>query len=446
MPRFNMFAIWIVALVSSFCYQQVEHRRESIFLTEAIDTIRDEGLEDVSRQELFNAAMSGMTERLDRFSRFIPRDQKELFEQQVENHFPGIGIRIRRRPNEQTQEIELFVEDTVIGNPRPAHDAGLRSGDRIVAVNGQVIVGKEQVGEGEIPVSESINHIKGPAGTKVDITVLRDGKRQTFAVTRQEIDVDTVLGDTRDAEGKWEFDYAADPRIGYIRIDSFSERTLGDLNKALEMLQEKKAIQGLIIDLRDNPGGYLSTTVEMCRRFIDDSHFDGLIVSTRDRFGKDHDVYRATGDGALTRFPMVVMVNGESASASEIFSACLQDHKRAIVCGTRSYGKGSVQKMIPMERGRSILKLTTNSFWRPSGRQIHRMEDDTDEDEWGVLPDDGFVVPLTDEENERRLKERNERDIAEIESTGALPTDPLFDPQLAKAVEYLQNQLETKSE
>ena len=92
------------------------------------------------------------------------------------------------------------------------------------------------------------------------------------------------------------------------------------------------------------------------------------------------------------------------------------------------------------------MKLTTNSFWRPSGRQIHRMEDDTDEDEWGVLPDDGFVVPLTDEENERRLKERNERDIAEIESTGALPTDPLFDPQLAKAVEYLQNQLETKSE
>ena len=447
MPRLNMLVISITTILSLICYHRVEQVREATYLAEAIEVIHSRGLKDLERQELFNAAMDGMTSKIDRFSTFITREQKTRFTQGLENHFPGIGIRITVNTNKETSEIELVVADTVIGTPTPAHDAGMRSGDRIVAVNGKRLATTEVAKADEIPLPDSTKHITGPAGTSVAVTVVRDGQELTFDVTRKEIDVDTIFGDTRDRDGQWEFTWAADPRIGYIRIESFGERTDAELLMALAKLKASDTIRALILDLRDNLGGVLGASVAMCDLFVDRSKYDGKIVSTRDRDGVDKKVYRATDGETLAGFPIVVLVNGESASASEIFSACLQDHGRAIVCGTRTYGKGLVQGLIPMERGRSILKLTISSFWRPSDVQIHRMDDATDDDDWGIRPDEGFDVPLTDEQEKQRITERRARDAAQVESKEETPAaEPLFDPQLQRAVEHLQTQLEKNSQ
>ncbi|REJ64660.1 MAG: S41 family peptidase [Planctomycetota bacterium] len=447
MPRLNMLAIWVVAFVSLFCYQRVGQVREAVFLAEAMETIGDESLVEVSRQQLFDAAMHGMTSELDRFSRFIPRDESERFRQQLDNHFPGIGIRIRIRKDEETEKIELVVEDTVIGTPQPAHDAGLRSGDRLVAVNGRRLATSATAGDDEIPPEDATKFITGPAGTDVTLTVERDGELLDFAVTRQEIEVDSILGDTRNGAGEWIYRLAGDPRIGYIRIDSFSDNTLPQLRLALDQLAKGDEMQALLLDLRDNPGGYLRAAVELCDLFIDadqtDINLDRRIVSTRDRFGKDHEVHRARNGDVLPGVPIVVLVNGQSASASEIFAACLQDYGRAVVCGSRTFGKGSVQKVVPLERGRSLLKITTNTFWRPSDQQIHKMDDATDEDAWGVRPDDGFAVELSEDEEERRRDERRARDVAQHEQPATFDPE-IFDPQLQRAVDHLVEQLEKK--
>jgi carboxyl-terminal processing protease len=170
----------------------------------------------------------------------------------------------------------------------------------------------------------------------------------------------------------------------------------------------------------------------------------GVIVSTRNRqdewTGKqDIEVRYAEKNAPFATVPMAVLVNGESASASEIFAACMQDHGRAVVIGSRSYGKGSVQKMFPMEGGESILKLTTASYWRPSGKNIHRVKAAKETDEWGVRPDPGYDLPLTEQDETKRREARSERD-AFRPGADAEPAPPL-DPQLAKAVEYLEAKL-----
>lgn len=447
MPRFNMLVITIVTIVSLFCYQRVAWLREAGHLSEAMEIIREHGLKDVDRQTLFNAAMDGMAAETDRFSDFITREERDRFTRQLENHFPGIGIRIDVQEDKATEEVKLMIEDVVIGTPRPAYDAGLKSGDQIVAVNGRRLAKTKEAQEGEIPLNKATNEITGEADTNVAITVLRDGKELTLNVTRREIDVDSILGDTRDADGQWEFEWSSDPRIGYIRMDSFSTNTSRDLQNAIDSLQAYGPIEALILDLRNNGGGYLHAAVETCDMFVDDSQFNGRIVATRDRFENIVKEHHAKSEDTLQGFPVVVLVNGQSASASEIFAACLQDYGRAIVCGARTYGKGSVQQMFSMEGGRSILKLTTNTFWRPSNKQIHKMNGAKKEDDWGVRPDEGFEVVLSDEDEERRRSERRDRDIAEIENSGVVDDsndntpEPLFDPQLQRAVEYLQTKL-----
>lgn len=458
MPRLNMFIISLIAIASMACYHRLDRTREGLFLAEAIDVITRKGLQEIDRQALFDAAIIGMTQELDEHTQFVSREDKGRFQELLTDHFHGIGVQMETDFDEETRVIKLLIGDTLIGSPTPAHDAGLRAGDQIVAVDGHRLAthltkeAEEKPKKG--PLYNAMRRIKGPAGTNVNITVLRDGEEMTFEVTRREIDVDMIVGEFADADGKWDFTSAQDPRIGYIRIKTFNDRTAVDLQAAIEALQRQRPIQALILDLRDNPGGYLSEAVLLCDMFIDQSRLDGLIVSTRDRFGKDDQVFYAQDNKTLNGFPLVILVNGESASASEIFAACLQDHGRAVIMGSRTFGKGSVQEMINLERGRSILKLTTNTFWRPSDKQIHKMEGASEEDDWGVLPDEGWNLPLTDEQEVQRMKERRARDAIIVEETASSPESQtrqqaaataLFDPQLDKAVEYLQAELEKKS-
>jgi carboxyl-terminal processing protease len=223
------------------------------------------------------------------------------------------------------------------------------------------------------------------------------------------------------------------------------------LNAALATYQ-KNPVDALIIDLRDNPGGLLNPAVDACDAFIP----GGTIVSTK---GRNNEIRRIYSAEPLVRFPVdvpiVVLVNGNSASAAEIFSACLQDHDRAVIVGERTYGKGTVQTVILMEGGKSALKLTTASYWRPSEHNIHRFEGDGPEKEWGVSPDEGMAVPMTDEQRIARYRWRRQRDVVElvhptpVSTTEGAPADDSIeanDPQLSKALEVALEKIRQKLE
>jgi len=207
-----------------------------------------------------------------------------------------------------------------------------------------------------------------------------------------------------------------DKKIGYVRLTSFVENSTADLRKAMDALQ-KDGAKAMILDIRFNPGGILQTAVETCDMFID----RGVIVQTKGRVTPYWEA-TATREGKVPYMPMVVLVNQFSASASEIVSGCLQDHHRAIVIGERTFGKGSVQNVIPLEGEKAALKLTTSKYYLPSGRNIHRDEDMTEKDEWGVMPD--IVVPMTPEEYVSIIRQRQEAEVIKANGGDKDKKDP----------------------
>ena len=211
---------------------------------------------------------------------------------------------------------------------------------------------------------------------------------------RAVIMVESIRGDQRRADGSWVFRLASHPRIGYVRITTFANKTVDELDEVMAALTSSD-IDGVLIDLRNNSGGSLDTGIAVSDMFLP----AGLtIVSTkeRDRTVLDHQV--STGSGPYPSVPLVLIIDQNTASASEIVAACLQDHGRAVVAGERSFGKGTVQRLVPTEAGRSILKLTSASFWRPSGKNIHRSGNDAADNDWGVTPNEHLSYPLTTEE------------------------------------------------
>jgi carboxyl-terminal processing protease len=229
------------------------------------------------------------------------------------------------------------------------------------------------------------------------------GESEEITITRALIEVQTVKGLKRDAQDQWAYWIDPEKKIAYVRLTSFTDTSAQDLRKVLEGLH-KDGMKGLILDLRFNPGGILKTAVDICDMFIS----EGMIVQTKGRTTPYWEA-TATGKNTLPYCPMVVMINPFSASASEILSGCLQDHHRAIVVGERSFGKGSVQNVIPLEGEKAALKLTTSKYYLPSGRNIHRDEDMTEKDEWGVVPD--IIVPMTPEEYIGIIKARQEAEV-----------------------------------
>ncbi|MDE2506232.1 MAG: S41 family peptidase, partial [Planctomycetota bacterium] len=219
------------------------------------------------------------------------------------------------------------------------------------------------------------------------------------------IDVPSVLGDHRKPDDHWDFMLDRDKKIGYIRISSFIQNTTQELKAALDELKQE-GMKGLVLDLRDDPGGLLSAAVEVSDLFLE----EGKIVSTKGRNSPER-IFSAHKDGTYTDFPMVVMVNESTASAAEIVSAALQDHKRAAIVGQRSFGKGSVQNILDLEDGKSVLKLTIATYWRPSGKNIHRFKNAKESDEWGVSPDKGLEVKLTPKEHLDWALARQRRDM-----------------------------------
>lgn len=389
-------------------------------LADTLDQVERNYVKKVSRRELVEAAIDGVISKLDQYSNYIPPEELDRFRSGVENEFGGIGIQVA------IQNGWLTITSPIVGTP--AYRAGLMSGDVIVKIEGKSTKG--------ITLDEAVKKLKGRVGTETTFTVRHphNNKEETVHVKRELVRVDSVLGDTRRDDDSWNWFLDEKKKIAYIRITSFSRRTADDLRDALRDL-ESQGMRGLILDLRFNPGGLLSAAVEISDMFVS----EGVIVSTKGRNTPER-IRSAHKTGTYKDFPMAVLVNRYSASASEIVSACLQDHQRAVIIGERTWGKGSVQNIINLEEGRSALKLTTASYHRPSGKNIHRFEGATDADEWGVLPNKGYKVRLNDEQMGQLLEIRRERDIVRP-SQGPVDVADFKDIQLTKAKAYILAEL-----
>jgi carboxyl-terminal processing protease len=311
----------------------------------------------------------------------------------------------------------------------PAYKAGMLPGDKLLRIGDRSTQGMTS--------HDASKLLRGKPGEKVTVTVLHPGqeKPSDLEIARALIHVDTVLGDSRDAKGVWNFFLPAVDKIGYLRITSFSEDTATELKSALETLSEEK-MKGLILDLRDNPGGLLDIACPMCDLFLKKGD---VIVTTRGRDKNIREKHEATGEGRYTDVPMVILINRDSASASEIFAACMQDHHRAIIVGERSYGKGTVQHLINLEKDCGALRLTTSSYWRPTGKNIHRKHGAAESEEWGVQPDPEGKLVIDGEDRTKLMLWRLRRDSRRLDAPPDNSDDyRKADLQLDKAIECVQ--------
>ncbi len=438
------------------------HNPSSEEFADAMQKIRSSFVEPVDDGQLYEHALEGMVARLDQYSEYIPPEDMAGFEELQTQEFGGIGIQ-NTKPSVDSPMIVLspYFES-------PAYRAGIRAGDRIYAIDGVSTIGMTR--------NETSRRIRGKPGEPTTLTIQHAGEEQTaeVTVTREVIVRTSVLGDARRPDGSWDYRLQADPRIEYLRIESFGKHTPGELKQILSQPAATPP-EAIILDLSGNAGGLLSAAVEVCDMFVD----HGAIVTTRGRGGEIIEQYHATASLAVAnRAAMAVLVNKYSASASEVVAACLQDHGRAVVIGDRTWGKGSVQSILGLKGRGGALKLTTATYWRPSGHNIHRARNANEADQWGVKPNAGFEVHLSDDEVRDLFNDRRRRDVVhgmheyelEVEAVEehaqttsgegeAATTDeasgpgqageqesvrehePIEDRALQKATEYLQQQL-----
>jgi len=373
---------------------------------DAVEKVEANYVRPVNRKELLESALEGMLQNLDQHSSYINMGEWQQFRKQIEGKFGGLGIQVGI--DRDTGRLRVIAP--MVGTP--AYEAGVLAGDLILEIDGHSTEG--------MSADKAVETLTGLPGTEVELNVLHDGSEQPTPIklTRAIIEVPSVLGERRQKDGSWDYMLDPDKKIGYIRISSFIQSTGEEVRKALETLKEQGA-KGIVLDLRDNPGGLLSAAVEVSDLFLD----EGDIVSTKGR-NTIPKSYVAQKDSPYEELPMVVLVNQNSASASEIVSAALQDHKRAVVVGHRTYGKGSVQNIMELEDGNSVLKLTVASYHRPSGENIHRFRDAKTTDKWGVSPDEGMEVKLAPTEYRDWFLARRARDLpalAKLDGKKPLP-------------------------
>jgi carboxyl-terminal processing protease len=389
--------------------------------------VADNYVENVNEEELRQGAIDGLLGQLDPYTVYVPPAKQEEFDRMLEGSFKGVGIQLEQ--DEKTLEIEVITP--IEGSP--AFKAGVMAGDVIEKVNGEAIAGMK--------LADVMTKIKGPLGSPVVLTVRHlSGEVVDLSMTRQEIIIPTIKGYQRKRDGEWDWYVSNDPKIAYVRLTQFTPDCYEKLRTTLEPLL-KDGMKGLILDLRFNPGGRLDEAKEIVDLFID----SGTIVVTKGR-NRPEEVAYAKPEDTLPQFPLAILVNEHSASASEIVAGSLKDNKRALIVGMRTYGKGSVQELIPLD-GKGELKLTVAYYYLPSGRLVHKKKDATD---WGVEPH--VVVPVDPKKLESILIDMDRRDrFARPEtnpsaaatkpttspSSTTQPTTGPVDPQLDAAVSSL---------
>ncbi|MDZ5646284.1 S41 family peptidase [Nitrospirillum sp. BR 11828] len=323
-------------------YKQLE------LFTEAFERVKSDYVEEVPDDQLVEAAINGMLASLDPHSNFMNKKNWEDMQVQTKGEFGGLGLEV----TEENGVVKVIspIDDT------PASRAGVQPGDYITHLNDEAIVG--------LGLNEAVEKMRGAPGTDIKVTIHRNNVPQplNFTLTRAVIKVQSV---------RWR----VEGKVGYIRLSGFTEQTQSGLDKALAGIQKELGdkVIGYVLDLRNNPGGLLDQAISVSDTFLE----RGEIVSTRGRRPDQGERYNAKPGDAIHGLPLVVLINGGSASASEIVAGALQDHKRAILMGTQSFGKGSVQTIMPMPGG-NAMKLTTARYYTPSGRSIQQL---------GITPD-----------------------------------------------------------
>ncbi|MEE8303170.1 MAG: S41 family peptidase [Candidatus Tectomicrobia bacterium] len=375
-------------------FQTEAYENLKIF-TEVLSYVEANYVEEVEAEKIVYGAIRGMLRTLDPHSSFMPPDVYREMQVETEGRFGGLGIEITIRDD------ILTVVSPIDGTP--AFRAGIEAGDKIVKVEGEPTK--------DMSLIDIVKKLRGPEGTAVTISILRKGftEPKDFTLTRAIIKIQSVRWTTLQDD------------IGYIKLRSFQKTTSKELEDALQDLEEQST-HALVLDLRNNPGGLLEQAITVSDEFLDAGH---LIVYTKGRLASQNMKGFSKDKNAHTGFPMVVLVNGGSASASEIVAGALQDLERATIIGTQSFGKGSVQTIIPLSDG-SGLRLTTAKYFTPKGREINGK---------GITPDivvEDAPPPKEDAETQKPLRRRR----------SSLPGEDLSDdPQLQKAVDFLKLQV-----
>jgi len=340
---------------------------------DVFERVRSEYVEEVTDEQLIEAAIDGMLTSLDPHSSYLNKKNFADMRVQTRGEFGGLGIEVTTENG--------FVKVISPMDDTPAARAGVQPGDFITHLNEEPIVG--------LSLNEAVEKMRGPVGSDIKVTIRRASLAEPIqlSLTRASIKVQSVR-------------FRAEDNVGYIRISSFNEQTQPGLDKAMAKLKEQLGpkLIGYVLDMRNNPGGLLDQAVSVSDTFLEKGR---EIVSTRGRSGKDGDRYTAKPGDAADGLPVVVLINGGSASASEIVAGALQDHKRAIVMGTQSFGKGSVQTIIPLQGQQSAMRLTTSRYYTPSGKSIQQL---------GITPDIE-VQPAKVEELAAAGQRRREADL-----------------------------------
>lgn len=381
----------------------------------------------------------------DPYTVYLDKETMKKSESQIRSQFSGVGIHIRR---------DLARDGLLVVSPirnSPAYKAGVKPGDLIVEVRRDVDpLGKPFTSEADKVIStrgmkteSALDIILGKPGVPVTLVLEREGETKplSFTIERGRVSLETVLGVTRKDDDSWNYWYDEEARIGYVYLTQFGPNTYAELKKTVEQLN-RTGMKGLVLDLRMNPGGLLNAALYISDLFIE----DGLLLRVKPRVGQEEKYYDQ-GFLGLVDFPMAVLINGQSASASEIVSACLQDRNRAIVVGERSYGKGSVQTVEKFDPTGGEFKMTTARYFPPLGRNIDRLSTGgKPDDEWGVVPDKDFEIKMTREERQDLAELLRDKElIPNRNPTTKKPAKTFDDKQLKAAVEYLKKKADGKA-
>ena len=374
------------------------------------ERIRANYVEDVDEAALIEAAINGMLTSLDPHYSYLPPNDFSDMQVQTRGEFGGLGIEV-------TQE-DGFVRVITPMDDTPAMEAGVEAGDFITHVDGEALLG--------LTLEQAVDLMRGPVGSEITITVVREGRDQPFDITivRDRIRLTAVRA-------------RLEGNTAIVRVSTFNDQTYPNLEEGLRGLIGEigglENLNGVVLDLRNNPGGLLSQAIRVSDAFLE----QGEIVSTRGRRPEDGERYNATPGDLITGLPMVVLVNGGSASASEIVAGALQDHRRAVVVGTNSFGKGSVQSIMPLA-GNGAMRLTTSLYYTPSGRSIQAL---------GIAPDilveQRPAVETTEDEQEAQSR-RNEASLRGAIENSSLSEDELRqleeEQAIAEATARLRNE------
>ena len=355
-----IFAIIVIILlgISDKVYSQnIDKLYEKIDLfSEVLEKIQNEYVDEINQADVMDSAINGVLQSLDPYSAYM--NPKIFKESQIETsgEFGGLGIEVSMEAG--VVKVIAPIDDT------PASKAGIKAGDYIVRINGEQVQGKT--------LMEAVNLMRGPEGTSIEITVRRKSLRKAkiFKITREIIEIESVISKI------------VDNKVGYLRLRAFNENSSNQLKKEISKIEKNKKLVGYILDLRNNPGGLLSQAITISDFFLD----DGEIVSTKGRKTRENRKFFAKKGDKINGKPLIVLINGGSASASEIVAGALQDQKRAILLGETTFGKGSVQSIIPL-KNKGAIRLTISKYYLPSGKSISEV---------GVVPD--IKVEEEDEE------------------------------------------------